>query len=57
MEHFENVLNRDTVVGKDKDENLKVCNTLDAKEDLLSEEELATVPKGLKITRLQALIV
>ena len=28
MEHFENVLNRDTVAGKDIDENEKVCDTL-----------------------------
>ena len=38
VEHFENVLNRDTVAGKDIDENEKVCNTLDVKEDLFSEE-------------------
>ena len=48
VEHFENVLNRDTVAGKDIDENEKVCDTLDVKEDLFSEEELATVLKGLK---------
>ena len=48
VEHFENVLNRDTVAGKDIDENEKVCDTLDVKEDLFSEEELATVVKGLK---------
>ena len=47
-ERFENVLNRDTVAGKDIDENEKVCDTLDVKEDLSSEEELATVLKGLK---------
>jgi len=33
-EHFENVLNPDTVAGKDIDENEKVCDTLDVKEDL-----------------------
>ena len=48
VEHFENVLNRDTVAGKDIDENEKVCDTLDVKEDLFCEEELATVLKGLK---------
>ena len=48
VEHFENVLNQDTVAGKDIDENEKVCDTLDVKEDLFSEEELATVLKGLK---------
>ena len=30
---FENVLNRDTVAGKDIEENEKVCDTLDVKED------------------------
>ena len=46
MEHFENVLNRDIVAVKDIDENEKVCDTLDVKEDLFSEEELVTVLKG-----------
>ena len=46
--HFENVLNRDTVAGKDMDENEKICDTLDVKEDLFCEEELATILKGLK---------
>jgi len=41
------VLNRDTVAGKDIEENEKVCDTLDVKEDLFCEEELATE----KITR------
>ena len=41
MEHFENVLNWDTVAGKDIDENENVCDTLDVKEELFSEEELA----------------
>ena len=45
MEHFENVLNRDTLAGKDIDENEKVCDTLDVKENLFSEEELVTVLK------------
>ena len=57
VEHFENMLNQDTVAGIDIDENEKVCDTLDVKEDLLSEEELATVLKGLKIIRLWVLIV
>ena len=57
MDHFENVLNRDTVAGKDIDENEKVCDTSDVKEGLFCEEELATVLKGLKIIRLQVLIV
>jgi len=56
-EHFENVLNRDTVAGKDIEENKKVCDTLDVKQDLFCEEELATVLKGLKIIRLQMLTV
>ena len=30
------------------DENEKVCDTLNVKKDLFSEEELATVLKGLK---------
>ena len=33
VEHFENVLNWDRVTGKDIDENEKVCDTLDVKED------------------------
>ena len=48
VEHFENVLNRDTFAGKDIDENEKVCDTLDVNEDLFSEEELVTVLKGLQ---------
>ena len=43
-----NVLNRDTVAGKDIDENEKVCDTLNVKEYLFSEEEVATVIKGIK---------
>ena len=41
-EHFENVLNRDRVAGKDIEENEKLCDTLDVKEDLFCEEDLAT---------------
>jgi len=37
VEYFENLLNRDTVAGKDIEENEKVCDTLDAKEDLFCE--------------------
>ena len=33
-EHFENSLNRDRVEGRDIEENEKVCDTLDVKEDL-----------------------
>ena len=47
-EHFENVLNRSRVAGKDIDENKKVCDTLDVKEDLFCQEEFATILKGLK---------
>ena len=47
-EHFESVINRDMVAGKDIDENKKDCDTLDLKEDLFCEEELATVLKGFK---------
>ena len=47
-EHLENVLNRDTVAGKDTEENEKVCNILDVKEDLFREEELVIVPKRIK---------
>ena len=36
---FEKVLNRDTVAGKDIEENKKVCDTLDVREDLSYEEE------------------
>ena len=48
VENLENMQNRDTVAGKDMDENEKVCDTLDVKEDMFTEEELATVLKGLK---------
>ena len=48
VEHFENMRNQDTVAGKDIDRNEKVCDTLVVKEDLFSEEELATVLKRLK---------
>ena len=56
-EHFENVLSRDGVAGKEIEENEKVCYTLDLKEDLFCEEGLATVLKGLRIIRSQVLIV
>ena len=55
--HFENFPNRDRVVGKDIDENENVCDTLDVKEDLFCEEELATVLKEKKMMRLQVQIV
>ena len=42
------MLNRDAVAGKDIEENEKVYDTLDVKEDLFFEEELVTVLKGLK---------
>ena len=42
------MLNRDTVVGKDIDENEKVSDTLDVKQDLFSEEELVKVLKWWK---------
>jgi len=32
-EHFENLLNQDTVAGKDIEANKKDCNTFDVKED------------------------
>ena len=54
---FQNVLNRNTVARKDIEENEKVCDTLDAKEYLLYEEELATLLTRLRIIRLQVLIV
>jgi hypothetical protein len=41
-EHFESVLNCDRVTGKNMEENAKVCDTLDVK------EELVTVLKGLQ---------
>ena len=39
------MLNRDRVAGKDIEENKKVCDTLDVKEDWFCEEELATILK------------
>ena len=36
--HFENVLNRDRVAGKDIEENEEVYDTLVGKEDLFCEE-------------------
>ena len=47
-ETFENVISQDTVADKDIVENEKVCNTLDVKEDLFCEEDLATQLKWLK---------
>ena len=47
VEKFGNRLNRDRVAWKDIEENEKVCDTLDVKEDLFCEEELATVLTGL----------
>ena len=43
MLHFDNVLNRDRVTRKDIEENEKVCDTLEVKEDLFCDEELVTV--------------
>jgi hypothetical protein len=40
--------NQDRVARKDIEGNEQVCDTLDVKEDLFCEEELATVLKGLK---------
>ena len=51
------MLNWDRAAGKDIEENEEVCDTLDVKEDLFCEEELATVLKRLKIIRPQVLIV
>ena len=42
------MLYQDRVAGKDIEEKEKVYDTLDVKEDLLCEEELATVLKGHK---------
>ena len=56
-EYCENVLNRDRVAAKDIEENKKVCDTFDVKEDRFCEEELAKVLKGFKIIRMQVLIV
>ena len=44
---FENLLNRYTVAGKDIEENEKVYDTLDVKQDLFREKELATAIKVL----------
>ena len=41
-------LNRARATVKDIEKNEKVFDTLDVKEDLFCEEELATVQKGLK---------
>ena len=56
VEHFENVLNRDTVSVQDIEENEKFYDTLGVKQDFF-EEELVTVLKGLKIIKLQVLTV
>ena len=37
VEHFENMLHRGRVAGKNIEENKKVCDTLDVKEDLFCE--------------------
>ena len=42
------MLNQNRATGKDIEENEKVCDILDVKEDLFWEEELATVLSGLK---------
>ena len=41
------MLNRDGLTGKDIEKNIKVCNTLDVKEDLLCEEALVTALEEL----------
>ena len=41
------MLTRDTVAGKDTEENKIVFDTLDVKENLFYEDELATVLKGI----------
>ena len=42
------MLNCNRVAEKDIEENEKVCDTLDMREDLFCEEELVTVLKRLK---------
>ena len=42
------MLNQNRATGKDIEENEKVCDMLNVKEDLFWEEELATVLSGLK---------
>ena len=51
------MLNRDTVAGKDTEENEKVGSALYVKEDLFCEEDLAKMLKKDKIIRLQVLIL
>ena len=51
------MVNRDTVARIDIEENEKVYNNLNVKEDLFCEEELAPVLKGLKIISPRVLIV
>ena len=43
------------VKGKDIEDNEKVCDSLNVKEDLFCEEESVTILKRLKIIRLQVL--
>ena len=40
-DQFENSLSRGTVAGKDIEENEKVCDTLDVKQDLFCEKDLS----------------
>ena len=47
-EHLENILSQDIFTGKGKEENKKVCDALDVKENLFFEGELVTVLNGLK---------
>ena len=51
------MLNGERVAGKNIEEKEKVCDTLDVKEDLFCEEQLATVLKGLKNNKAPVLIV
>ena len=57
VKHFENVLNHDIVIGKDVEKVEEVWDTLDVKEESFSEQELVTVLKGLKNTRLYVVII
>jgi len=47
-DNFENMPNQDWFTGKDIEENEKVSDTLDVKEDLSCKEELVTILKGLR---------
>jgi hypothetical protein len=42
------MLNRDRVTGRDTEENEKVCDTLDVKEDIFYDEELVVLLTGLR---------